>query len=254
MKQSVNYFLLFLLALSKSFAQSTTASPTDTWGDYYFINKMYPAAISAFEKHQGELTLEQQRNFALAYLYRNKKVEAEKQYAPVANSNQARVADYYRYSNLLVGQNRLAEEYRTKAYKLPWLTPSLVENDSLLFKKRFFGTTPYTITSVGGNTPNNEFGLIFLSEEDKPEVFFLSDQEKTKGQSKALKRLKTDYPIYNFFQGDFDPKAMEISRIEGVPSSVNSFFQEGPGVTTKQPIYFTFLVVPSVTIKKRRCN
>ena len=228
MKQSVNYFLLFLLALSNTFAQSTMASPTDIWGDYYFINKMYPAAISAFEKHQGELTLEQQRNFALAYLYRNKKVEAEKQYAPVANSNQARVADYYRYSNLLVGQNRLAEEYRTKAYKLPWLTPSLVENDSLLFKKRF-GTSPYTITSVGGNTPNNEFGLIFLSDEDKPEVFFLSDQEKTKGQSKALKRLKTDYPIYNFYQGDFDPKAMELSRIEGVPSSVNSFFQEGPG-------------------------
>ena len=228
MKKLAYYFLLFLLTLSKSFAQSTTASSTDSWGDYYFINKMYPAAISAFRKHQGELTLEQQRNFALSYLYRNKKVEAEKQYAPVANSNQARVADYYRYSNLLIEQNRLAEEYRTKAYKLSWPTPSLVENDSLLFKKRF-DTTSYTITSVEGNTPDNEFGLIFLSDEDKPEVFFLSDQEKTKGQSKALKRLKTDYPIYNFFQGDFDPKAMTLTSVEGVPSSINSFFQEGSG-------------------------
>ena len=228
MKKLAYYFLLFLLTLSKSFAQSTTASSTDSWGDYYFINKMYPAAISAFRKHQGELTLEQQRNFALSYLYRNKKVEAEKQYAPVANSNQARVADYYRYSNLLIEQNRLAEEYRTKAYKLSWPTPSLVENDSLLFKKRF-DTTSYTITSVEGNTPDNEFGLVFLSDEDKPEVFFLSDQEKTKGQSKALKRLKTDYPIYNFFQGDFDPKAMALTSVEGVPSSINSFFQEGSG-------------------------
>ena len=228
MKKLAYYFLLFLLTLSKSFAQSTTASSTDSWGDYYFINKMYPAAISAFRKHQGELTLEQQRNFALSYLYRNKKVEAEKQYAPVANSNQARVADYYRYSNLLIEQNRLAEEYRTKAYKLSWPTPSLVENDSLLFKKRF-DTTSYTITLVEGNTPDNEFGLVFLSDEDKPEVFFLSDQEKTKGQSKALKRLKTDYPIYNFFQGDFDPKAMALTSVEGVPSSINSFFQEGSG-------------------------
>ena len=228
MKKLAYYFLLFLLTLSKSFAQSTTASSTDSWGDYYFINKMYPAAISSFRKHQGELTLEQQRNFALSYLYRNKKVEAEKQYAPVANSNQARVADYYRYSNLLIEQNRLAEEYRTKAYKLSWPTPSLVENDSLLFKKRF-DTTSYTITSVEGNTPDNEFGLIFLSDEDKPEVFFLSDQEKTKGQSKALKRLKTDYPIYNFFQGDFDPMAMTLTSVEGVPSSINSFFQEGSG-------------------------
>ena len=228
MKKLAYYFLLFLLTLSKSFAQSKTASSTDSWGDYYFINKMYPAAISAFRKHQGELTLEQQRNFALSYLYRNKKVEAEKQYAPVANSNQARVADYYRYSNLLIEQNRLAEEYRTKAYKLSWPTPSLVENDSLLFKKRF-DTTSYTITSVEGNTPDNEFGLIFLSDEDKPEVFFLSDQEKTKGQSKALKRLKTDYPIYNFFQGDFDPKAIALTSVEGVPSSINSFFQEGSG-------------------------
>lgn len=228
MKKSVNYFLFFVLVLGKTFGQTTTTSPTDSWGDYYFVNKMYPAAISAFEKHQGELTLEQQRNFALAYLFRNKKIEAEKVYAPVANSNQARVSDYYRYANLLVDQKRLAEEYRTKAYKLAWTTPSLVENDSLLFKRRF-GTSPYTVSSVNGNSSDNEFGLIFLSEDQKSKVFFLSDQEKTKGQSKALKRLKTDYPIYNFYQANFDIKTMELTNAEGVPSSVNSFFQEGPG-------------------------
>ena len=82
---------------------------------------------------------------------------------------------------------------------------------------------------INGNTPNNEFGLLFLSEGANAEIYYLSDQEKTKGESKVLKRLKTNYPIYNFYRANLVTKSLTISKIEPVPTSVNSYFQEGPG-------------------------
>ena len=82
---------------------------------------------------------------------------------------------------------------------------------------------------IDGNTPNNEFGLLFLSEGANAEIYYLSDQEKTKGESKVLKRLKTDYPIYNFYRANLATKSLTLSKIEPVPTSVNSYFQEGPG-------------------------
>ena len=228
MKKYIFLLLLYFVAGSTLTAQEETIITTDTWGDYYFINKNYPLAISAFEKFDGELTLAQQRNFAQSYLFKNEKQKAEATYAPVANSKEASVEDYYRYADLLLNQKSLAEEYRTKAYNLPWTTPSLYENDSLLYKKRF-GSSPYSVRQINGNTPNNEFGLLFLSEGDNAEIYYLSDQEKTKGESKVLKRLKTNYPIYNFYRANLVTKSLTISKIEPVPTSVNSYFQEGPG-------------------------
>ena len=42
------------------------------------------------------------------------KTAALRAYTPVANSNEARVEDYYRYADLLKGQEALAEEYRER--------------------------------------------------------------------------------------------------------------------------------------------
>ena len=200
----------------------------DTWGDYYFINGEYNKAISFFEKTQMELRLEQQRNLAEAYLWTNQKERAKETYAPVANSNEACVEDYYRYANLLLEEERLAKEYRTKAYQLPWQTPSLFESDSLLYKQRFKQTL-YAISGLEGNTENNEFGLIFLDNNPKAKVFYLSDQEKAKGQKRVLKRLKSDLPIYNFYQAAFTASPPTLLTGDPLPGSLNTFFQEGPG-------------------------
>ena len=229
--------LLSSLNMTLCLGQEEIILSQDGWGDYYFINKNYPAAILAFEKQSQELNLEQQRNFALAYLYTNQKRKAETVYTPVANSTAARVEDYYRYADLLIGQERLAKEYQTKAYKLPWPTPSLYENDSLLFKKRF-GSSPYLVEGLETNTTANEYGLVFVSNEAQQEVFFLKDQ---KDKPRALKRITSEYPIYNFYSANYSLNPFSLANSAEVPFSVNSYFQEGPGTydAVKDQFYFT---------------
>ena len=172
--------VLFFFASKSLIGQKTTSNQEeDTWGDYYFINGEYEKATNFFENTQKELRLEQQRNLAQAYLATRQEVKAKVTYGPVANSEEASVQDYYRYADLLMEEQRLADEYRTKAYQLPWPTPALFDQDSLLYKQRF-GASIYTISGVKGNSANNEFGLIFMDKNPNGSVFYLSDQEKTK--------------------------------------------------------------------------
>ena len=103
---------------------------------------------------------------------------------------------------------------------------------------------------INGNTPNNEFGLLFLSEGDNAEIYYLSDQEKTKGESKVLKRLKTNYPIYNFYRANLVTKSLTISKIEPVPPQSIPTFKKGQEVIILQQTDFTFLEVHNGTIKK----
>ena len=91
----------------------------------------------------------------------------------------------------------------------------------MLYKQRF-GISIYTFSGVKGDTENNEFGLIFLDKSSNGRVFYLSDQEKNKEQKRALKRIKSDLPIYNFYQR---PIASPSSFIPGnpLPNSLNTF-------------------------------
>ncbi len=228
MKQFVFFIVLFFFTGVNLWGQEENTASKDSWGDYYFINAKYAQAIAYFEEAQQELSLAQQRNFAQAYELTQQAENAKMTYEPVANSNEASVQDYYRYANLLIGEDRLAKEYRTKAYRLAWKTPSLYANDSLLYKKRFT-TSPYKIRGVEGNTVNNEFGLIFLENKQRSKVFYLSDQENTKGLRKVLKRIQSDRPIYNFYQASFTASPSSLNPEGALPTSVNSFFQEGPG-------------------------
>lgn len=210
------------------------------WGDYFYLNQNFPKAVEVYTNQLNELTLDQQRFLAKAWLEKNNKAQAEKAYRPVANSQAAQVEDYYIFADLLVGNPPLAREYREKAYRLPWVTPSLVDNDSLFFKARFQAPSPYRIVGVKGNGPTNEFGLVFFTEDSISKVLFLSDQKKEKGQRKVLKRIKSEVPIYNFFRGTFDRNSFELSRTEDLPMAINSFFQEGPGSYDKNNKRFYF--------------
>ena len=229
MKKTIIISVLFLFASPSIFGQQTIVEENvDTWGDYHFINGDYQKAIRFFESATKELRLEQQRNFAQAYLLNDQKDKAKSKYSPVAESKEASVQDYYRYANLLIEEERLANEYRTKAYQLPWATPSLFANDSLLFKARF-GSSIYSINGVEGNTENNEFGLVFFDDKATAKVFYLSDQQKSRGEKKSLKRIKSDLPIYNFYQASFTSSPSTLFSSVALPTSINTFFQEGPG-------------------------
>lgn len=211
----------------------------DTWGDYHFINGQFAKAIKAYSLFSGELTLAQQRNFAQAYSKIGKFLQAKNTYTPVVNSTEASVEDYYRYANMLNDENTLAKEYRDKAFRLAWTTPSLFEKDSLLFNKRF-NTSSYVIEGLNGNSENNEFGLVFLSNDSISDVLYLSDQEKTKKRNSILKRIKTDLPIYNFYPAKLNTKEQSFVREGTLSSSVNSYFQEGPGSYQPETDYFYF--------------
>ena len=246
--------ILFFFAFTNLIGQKITSDQeTDTWGDYYFINGAYEKAIDFFENTQKELRIEQQRNLAQAYLATQQEVKAKAAYAPVANSNEASVKDYYRYANLLMEEQRLADEYRTKAYKLPWPTPALFEEDSLLYKQRF-GTSIYIISGVKGNTANNEFGLIFMDKNPNGRVLYLSDQEKTKEQKRALKRVKSDLPIYNFYQATFTASPSSLVPGKPLPNTINTFFQEGPGSYDARSDLFYFTRSDSKYDKKKKVH
>ena len=246
--------ILFFFAFTNLIGQKITSDQeTDTWGDYYFINGAYEKAIDFFENTQKELRIEQQRNLAQAYLATQQEVKAKAAYAPVANSNEASVKDYYRYANLLMEEQRLADEYRTKAYKLPWPTPALFEEDSLLHKQRF-GTSIYRISGVKGNTANNEFGLIFMDKNPNGRVLYLSDQEKTKEQKRALKRVKSDLPIYNFYQATFTASPSSLVPGKPLPNTINTFFQEGPGSYDARSDRFYFTRSDSKNDKKKKVH
>ncbi len=246
--------VLFFFASNSLIGQKTTSNQEeDTWGDYYFINGEYEKAINFFENTQKELRLEQQRNLAQAYLATRQEVKAKVTYGPVANSEEASVQDYYRYADLLMEEQRLADEYRTKAYKLPWSTPALFDQDSLLYKQRF-GASIYTISGVKGNSANNEFGLIFMDKNPNGSVFYLSDQEKTKEQKRALRRVKSDLPIYNFYQATYTTSPSSLLPGPPLPNTLNTFFQEGPGTYDASSDRFYFTRSDSKYDKKKKVH
>ena len=240
MKQFFVFFLLYTLPIVCIYAQNQEPIESqDTWGDYYFINAEYAKAVSAYSSFLGELSLAQQRNFAEAFARTGEILKAKNTYTAVANSIEASVNDYYRYATLLKDENALANEYREKALRLAWTTPSLFANDSLLFKKRF-NSTFYAIAGLKGNTANNEFGLLFLSNDSISDVLYLSDQEKSKKRNSILKRIKTDLPIYNFYPAKLNAKEQSFIRQGTLSSSINSDFQEGPGSYDSKTDYFYF--------------
>lgn len=235
--QSILGLLSFAL-IQSLVGQESFPKTNKSWADYYYMNGEYEKAIDAY-KNQEDLSLSQQRYLGKSFLEIGKREEAQEAYTPVANSPQAEVEDYYTYANLLINNKRLSTEYREKAYRLPWNSPSLFDNDSLLFKKRF-NSSDYKMNNLKGNDENNAYGLIFLNNINPTDVFYLGDQELEKKETRVLKRIESTVPIYNFFNAKIDTLDFSIQYTGELPSSVNSFFQEGPGSYHLDSDYFYF--------------
>ena len=240
--KKVNFILiiLFLGNCSLLAQESIADKPQENWADYYFINKDYKKVVAYYSASTDKRSLNDIRNWAIALNELNNKEKAVQKYAEITNSNYATVEDYYMHSNLLLKQPKLAKEYREKSVRLSWPSPDLFENDSLLFKKRFEGEA-HVINSLVGNTKGSEFGMVFIRETTPNQVFYLSEQNQSKKSKKVLRRIKTDYPIYNFYKASFDKSTFTLTGIEDVSSQINSLFQEGPGSLHKesQGFYFT---------------
>lgn len=251
--KKVNFILiiLFLGNYSLLAQESEADKPQENWADYYFINKYYKKVVAYYSTSSDKRSLNDIRNWAIALDELNNKEKAEERYAEITNSNYATVEDYYRYSNLLLKQPKLAKEYREKSVRLSWPSPDLFENDSLLFKKRF-EVEAHVINSVVGNSTGSEFGMVFTNQTAPNQVFYLSEQNQSKASKKVLKRIKTDYPIYNFYKASFDKSTFTLSGIEDANSQINSLFQEGPGSLHEESQEFYFTRSSSQWDKQRR--
>ena len=233
--RTTTYFLIGWMLL-----QGKSLVAQDRWGDYYFINQQYVKAVIDYQRDSVNLSLVQQRNFAQSLWALHQKTAALRAYTPVANSNEARVEDYYRYADLLKGQEALAEEYREKAYRLPWETPSLWANDSLLFKKRFW-KNPYRIKEAQFNSPGNEFGAQPIVVDGQERILFVADQQSVKQGRKRRQRVLSDFPLYNIYQTENIAQTTTSPSVQPLHSSVNTIFQEGPFAysATEGYLYFT---------------
>ena len=251
--KKVNFILiiLFLGNYSLLAQESEADKPQENWADYYFINKNYNKAVAYYSTSTDKRSLNDIRNWAISLNELNNKEKALERYAEITNSNYATVEDYYRYSNLLLKQPKLAKEYREKSVRLSWPSPDLFENDSLLFKKRF-EVEAHVINSVVGNSTGSEFGMVFTNQTAPNQVFYLSEQNQSKASKKVLKRIKTDYPIYNFYKASFDKSTFTLSGIEDANSQINSLFQEGPGSLHEESQEFYFTRSSSQWDKQRR--
>ena len=243
--------ILFLGNYSLLAQESEADKPQENWADYYFINKNYKKVVAYYSTSTDKRSLNDIRNWAIALNELNNKEKAVEIYAEIINSNYAKVEDYYRYSNLLLKQPKLAKEYREKSVRLSWPSPDLFENDSLLFKKRF-EVEAHIINSVVGNSTGSEFGMIFTNQTAPNQVFYLSEQNQSKASKKVLKRIKTDSPIYNFYKASFDKSTFTLSGIEDANSQINSLFQEGPGSLHEESQEFYFTRSSSQWDKQRR--
>ncbi len=223
------------------------------WGDYYFLNSDYQKAIKFYTQIKIDKTIESQRNLAAAYEKTEALDASKKVYESVTKSDEVSVIDYYKFASLLSNEyfvdesgsiTRLAKEYKEKAFKLPFESYSLYENDSSVYKKRF-SKSNYSLINLNTNSENSDFGAFIIpskkSSKSKRKLIFSTKQEDNSERLRLNKRVRSELPIYNLVNTDFDINDFNTGEIEIYPPPINSQFQEGPASfnSKNNKLYFT---------------
>ena len=205
------------------------------WGDYYFLNSKYEKSISKYKLNEGNLSIDRFRNLAKSYIRTNNIEKAKSIYEKITKSNKATVLDYYNYANLLPAGSNLAMEYIEKAIKLPLKKLNYSENVGNVLPDE------YVIENAQGNSEKGDHGLIFIDNKIDSKVFFLSEQSNSKEIKTRSKKVKSRFPIYNFYEANFNSEIFLIERTKNKLKNLNSQFQEGYGSYNplNKTLYFT---------------
>ena len=205
------------------------------WGDYYFLNSNYEKSISKYKLNEGNLSIDRFRNLAKSYIRTNNIEKAKSIYEKITKSNKATVLDYYNYANLLPAGSNLAMEYIEKAIKLPLKKLNYSENVGNVLPDE------YVIENAQGNSEKGDHGLIFIDNKIDSKVFFLSEQSNSKEIKTRSKKVKSRFPIYNFYEANFNSEIFLIERTKNKLKNLNSQFQEGYGSYNplNKTLYFT---------------
>ena len=238
MKRKLVVFLVFNFYNFFGFSQIKdlqTDSLSYIWGDYYFLNSMFEKSILKYKTTEGNLSVDRLRNLANSYIITNNLLEAKAIYEKITKSNKANVLDYYNYANLLPVGSNLAKEYIEKAIKLPLIKINNSDNESNLLPDE------YVIENAQGNSEKGDHGLIFIDNKIDSKVFFLSEQSNSKEIKTRSKKVKSRFPIYNFYEANFNSEIFLIERTKNKLKNLNSQFQEGYGSYNplNKTLYFT---------------
>ena len=238
MKRKLVVFLVFNFYNFFVFSQIKdlqTDSLSYIWGDYYFLNSMFEKSILKYKTTEDNLSIDRLRNLANSYIITNNLLEAKGIYEKITKSDKANVLDYYNYANLLPVGSNLAKEYIEKAIKLPLIKINNSDNLSNLLPDE------YVIENAQGNSEKGDHGLIFIDNKIDSKVFFLSEQSNSKEIKTRSKKIKSRFPIYNFYEGNFNSETFLIERTKNKLKNLNSKFQEGYGSYNplNKTLYFT---------------
>ena len=227
-----NFCNLIVFSQAKDFQKD---SLNYVWGDYYFLNSMYEKSILKYKTTEDNLSIDRLRNLANSYVLTNNLKEALDIYEKITKSNKANVLDYYNYANLLPAESNLAKEYKQKAIKLPLInTKNLVTDNNIL-------PDEYDLENLKGNSSKGDHGLIFVNNNINSKVLFLSEQSNSRDFKTRSRKVKSKFPIYNFYEGNFNSETFLIERTKNKLKNLNSKFQEGYGSYDQlnKTLYFT---------------
>ena len=101
------------------------------WADYYFMNEDYEKALSHYSKVGESIPLGSRRNFSKVYAQMGQVQKAAQILRPLVDSDSALVKDYYYFASYLTNNDKLRDEYRRKAIRLPIAESLQMLKDSL---------------------------------------------------------------------------------------------------------------------------
>lgn len=189
------------------------------WADYHFMNNDFDKAFSLYSKVGDSLPLRSRRNFSRIYAQKGKLQEAVRILRPLIDSDSAMVKDYYYFASYLTNNEKLRDEYRRKAIRLP------IEEYS--FKPIDHVNSSYELLPLSLKTKGSEFGAHLMNFNNKNLLIYTQNQSRefTKG---LRKKIFSKTPIYNIYMAEWDSKNLQAQSPKAFEFGINSVFQDGP--------------------------
>ena len=101
------------------------------WANYYFMNQDYDKALSHYLKLGESIPLGSRRNFSSVYAQMGQINKAAQILRPLVDSDSAIVKDYYNFASYLTNNDKLRDEYRRKAIRLPIVESSQILKETI---------------------------------------------------------------------------------------------------------------------------
>jgi outer membrane protein OmpA-like peptidoglycan-associated protein len=216
----IKWLLIVMICCQGILAQNTAENKrVMEWAEYYFMNQDYQRALDHYSKVGDSIPLRSRKNFSKVHAQMGRLAEAAQTLRPLVDSDSAEVEDYYYFASYLIDNDKLRDEYRRKAIRLPIKIHNRSTNDSL--------ASFYELIPLALNTEESEFGAHIININN--EKLLVYSQKQTDNYTEGLgKKILSNSPIYNLYQAKWDPKKLQTQSSKAFPLGLNSIFQDGP--------------------------